>query len=62
MKVILIIGSLEWIRTLFYHIEQRKVAEEPYFRLVIIIGAVSLFTAISVLSFKNKKVKDRFNI
>lgn len=62
LRVVLIIGTLEWIRTLFYYVSQRQEQGEPYFRLVIIIGVVALFTGLSSLIFKNKRLKEFYNI
>lgn len=61
-KIVLIIGSLEWLRTLIFYINQRQDLGEPYFRLVLIIGAVAIFTGLSTFAFSNEKVKDYFNI
>lgn len=62
IKVALIIGTLEWIRTLFYYIGRRIELGEPYIRLVIIIMCVALFTGLSILVFKNRSLKDYYNI
>jgi len=62
IQIVLIVGSLEWIRSLFYYVNQRQELGEPYFRLVIIIGVVALFTILSALVFKNKKIKELYNI
>ena len=35
---------------------------EPYIRLVIIIGFVTLFTGLSALVFRNKTLKERYNL
>ena len=60
--ILLIIGSLEWIRTIFHYVNQRQSVGEPYFRLIIIIGVVAIFTAFSTLVFRNSKLKERYNI
>jgi len=61
IKITLIIGTLEWLRALIYYISQRQAINEPYLRLVIIIGSVALFTGLSILSFRNNKVIEHFN-
>ncbi len=49
IQIVLLIGSIEWIRTLIYYVNQRQAIGEPYIRLVIILGVVSLFTGLSAL-------------
>ena len=61
-QIILIIGSMEWIRSIFYYVNQRQEVDEPYIRLVIIIGFVTLFTGLSALVFRNKTLKERYNL
>lgn len=60
IQIVLIIGSIEWIRSLFYYINQRQSIGEPYIRLVIILGLVTLFTGLSALVFRNKALKERY--
>ena len=61
-QIILIIGSLEWIRSMFIYINQRQAIGEPYIRLVIIIGIIALFTGLSALVFKNKSLKKLYKL
>lgn len=62
IQIILILGALEWIHSMFFYVHQRQEFNEPYLRLVVIIGVVALFTGLSALVFKNKKLKDLYNI
>ena len=61
-QIILIIGSLEWIRSMFIYINQRQTIDEPYLRLVIIIGIVALFTGLSALVFRNQSLKKIYKL
>ena len=61
-QIVLIIGSLEWIRSMFIYINQRQTLDEPYVRLVIIIGIVALFTGLSALVFRNQVLKERYKL
>ena len=62
IQIFLIIGSIEWIRTLFNYINERQTNGEPYIRLVIILGIIALFTGLSALSFRNQVLKERYNL
>lgn len=62
IQIVLIIGSIEWVRTLFYYVNQRQSVGEPYLRLVIIIGFVVLFTGLSALVFRNNSLKERYKL
>ena len=62
IQIILVIGSIEWIRTLLMHVNERQSNGEPYIRLVVIIGIIALFTGLSALSFRNQALKKRYNL
>lgn len=57
IQIILIIGALEWIRTILIFVEERKLYEMPWVRLAVILGSVALFTALSGLLFQLKSIK-----
>lgn len=59
-QVLLVLGALEWLRTLFMFAQMRIAFDEPWTRLAIILGAVALFTALSGLVFKNRKLASRY--
>ncbi|MBU0528146.1 hypothetical protein KKF86_00070 [bacterium] len=61
IQVILIIGAIEWIRTLSTYVIQRQAVGAPYIRLIIILGIVALFTGLSALVFRSKVLKKRYN-
>ena len=60
IQIILVIGSLEWIRSLFIYVNQRQAIDEPYLRLIIIIGIIALFTGLSAFVFRNEKLRERY--
>ncbi len=62
IQIILIVGSIEWIRTLFIYINERQAIGEPIFRLIIILGIVALFTGLSALVFRNSALKERYKL
>jgi hypothetical protein len=49
VQVLLILGSLEWLRTLAVLMEARRAAGEPFVRLVLILAVVAALTAGSAL-------------
>ena len=59
-QVLLVLGALEWLRTLFMFAQMRIAFGEPWTRLAIILGAVALFTALSGLVFRNRKLAARY--
>ena len=56
-QFLLILGALEWLRSLYYFAAMRIAWDQPWTRLAIILGAVALFTALSGLVFSNKAVR-----
>jgi hypothetical protein len=61
-QIALAIGTLEWLRTIYVATAHRRAAGEPYLRLVLILGAVAAFTALSELVFRNATVRERFGL
>lgn len=62
IQIVLIIGSIEWIRILFVYANERQAIGAPYIRLVIILGIVALFTGLSALVFRNQSLKERYQL
>lgn len=54
---LLILGGLEWLRSLYFFAAMRIAWEQPWTRLAIILGAVALFTALSGLVFRGKSLR-----
>lgn len=61
MQLILLLGSLEWIRTLVSVAQVRMGADLPWMRMAVILGAVALFTALSCLVFRGKALRKRYS-
>jgi hypothetical protein len=61
LRVLLILGGLEWIRSMVMHISRRQAEGEPWMRLAIILGVVALFTACSGLVFRNSTLRRRYS-
>ncbi len=62
LQVFLVVGSVEWIRTLFTIAVRRHTFGLPWGRLVIILGLVTLFTALSSLVFQSHSMKKRYKL
>ena len=59
-QVLLVLGGIEWLRTLYMFAAMRIAWGEPWTRLAVILGAVALFTALSGLVFRNRKLANRY--
>ena len=62
MQFYLILGTVEWVRTLFFLVTERRAEGQPWSRLVIIIGLVALFTGSSTLVFRFSSLKMRYKL
>ncbi len=62
VQVLLLISSVEWLRTLFFLIDMRQDAGMPWTRLAFIIGGVALFTAASACTFLGKNLRKRYGV
>lgn len=60
-QILLVLGGLEWVRSLVMHVSRRQAEGEPWTRLAIILGVVALFTACSGLVFRNSKLRGRYS-
>ncbi len=62
IQIILLLGAIEWIRTIIIIVNERITNGEPCLRLVIILGIVTLFTGFSSFIFKIKSLKERYKL
>jgi hypothetical protein len=58
-QLALLLGALEWLRTLFFIAQMRIEFGMPWIRMAIILGAVTLFTTLSGLVFRSKALRER---
>ena len=59
-QILLAYGTLEWIGTIIRISLERKEAGEPYLRMTIIMGAVTLLTFAAIFSFYLPLLRTRF--
>jgi hypothetical protein len=62
VQVALLAGALEWVRTLAALAAMRLALEQPYLRLVAILLAVAVLTALSAAVFRLPRVRARFGL
>ena len=57
MQVVLILGAIEWVYTIYELVQVRAAHGQPFTRMVIILGVVVAFTLISALLFQAPAMK-----
>jgi len=62
MQALLVLGSLEWLRSAATLVHARSEMGQPFLRLAAILGAVFLLTALSALVFETVRLKSRFKL
>ncbi len=60
IQLSLLLGAVEWVRTLMSVAQVRVELGMPWMRMAIILGAVALFTALSCLVFRTKALRQRY--
>jgi hypothetical protein len=60
LQLVLVLGAMEWLRTLLGYVLARQSAGEPWIRLVVILGAVAVFTGCSALVFRLPALRKRY--
>ncbi len=60
-QIILVIGALEWVRSLVAIAARRMEMEAPWLRMALILFGVALFTGLSALAFQTKGLKARYS-
>ena len=62
IQILLLLGALEWIRSMLGYIQVRKEIGEDWGRLAIILITVALLTACSGLVFRGKSLRKRYQL
>ena len=57
MQVVLILGALEWVRTLYELVQVRAAYGQPFGRMMVILGIVAIVTFCSALLFQSSELK-----
>jgi len=61
IQLTLLLGAIEWLRTLVSVAQMRIESGQPWMRMAIILGAVALFTALSCLVFRVGALRKKFS-
>ncbi len=62
IQAALLLGGIEWLRSMFGYIAQRKETGEDWTRLAIILSIVAIFTVLSGLVFFSKRIKAHYKL
>jgi hypothetical protein len=57
---VLVLGTLEWVRTLFTIARQREAAGDAWLRMAVILGFVAAVTLASATVFTSQRVRERY--
>ena len=62
-QIALILGALEWLKTLMTLVAERNFMGLPWVRTAVIIGSIALFTGGSALLFsRNSTLRERYGL
>lgn len=62
VQVVLVLGALEWVRTLYSLMQVRAALDQPYERMVLILGTVAVVTFCSALLFQSRALKKVYGL
>ena len=62
VQVALVLGTIEWVHTLYVMAQLRIAFGQPYTRLVLILGAVIAIALASALLFQTKELKNSYKL
>jgi len=62
VQTALVLGALEWVRTMLQLVMIRQAAGQPWTRMAIILGSVAALTAASCLVFRLGPLKERYKL
>ena len=62
VQIVLLLGTVEWIRTTVSTIIVREHLQHPWGRYLVIMAFVTLFTFISIFVFFSKNLKIRYKL
>jgi len=60
LQAVLAVGTIEWALTTYVLAQMRVAHGQPYLRLVLILGFVTLFSAVATLVFELPAMRRRF--
>ncbi|MBI5058031.1 MAG: hypothetical protein HZB61_15585 [Nitrospirae bacterium] len=60
IQTALVLGGIEWVRTLIALVNMRQAEGAPWIRLSLILGGVAAFTICSGLVFRFRSLRERY--
>ncbi len=60
VQIAVLLGAIEWVRTLMMLVAERMSWDQPWLRLAAILGTVALLTAASALVFRASRLRQRY--
>ena len=57
VQIVLVLGALEWVHTLYELVQTRAAHDEPFTRMAVILGVVAAVTFCSALLFQTPVLK-----
>jgi hypothetical protein len=60
VQTVLVLGTVEWLRTMLALAQVRAALGEPYLRLVLILGVVAAVTLCAALLFQTRALRDHY--
>ena len=57
IQIVLMLGALEWLRTLYELVQARAALDQPFTRMSVILGVVVVVTVCSALLFQSSALK-----
>ena len=61
VQAALVLGAIEWLRTLVTLASWRAETGQPVVRLIIILGGVAAFTGLSALAFQTARMRNWYS-
>lgn len=62
VQVVLVLGTLEWLRTMYELAHIRLLHGQPYGRMLVILGIVAAVTLCSAMLFQSKTLKEMYRM
>jgi hypothetical protein len=62
LQAVLVLGALEWLRTMARFVSERQIEGRPFVRLAAILTGVALASALSALLFRTKALRARYGL
>jgi hypothetical protein len=62
LQIFLVLGALEWVRTIVFFMGVRAELGQPYLRFLFVLGPVALLTGLSALVFRAARPRRWFRL